>query len=60
MASDQVATVAVPDAANVPAIYGGVVVGASAHADAAAAFLAWLAGADGAAILAGFGFLPTP
>jgi len=33
---------------------------ASANQDAAAAFLAWLAGPDGQAILGGFGFLPPP
>jgi molybdate transport system substrate-binding protein len=59
-ASSKVATVAVPDAANVPASYSGVVVKASAHADAARAFLDWLAGPDGQAILASFGFLPPP
>ena len=41
-----------------PATYAGVVVKASANAAAAAAFLAWLAGPDGQAILASFGFLP--
>jgi molybdate transport system substrate-binding protein len=59
-ASSKVATVAVPDAANVPASYSGVVVKASARADAARAFLDWLAGPDGQAVLAGFGFLPPP
>ena len=56
--STKVTTIAVPDAANVPATYGGVVVKASANAAAAQAFLTWLAGADGQAILASFGFLP--
>ena len=56
--STKVTTVAVPDTANVPATYGGVVVKASPNAAAAGAFLAWLAGPDGQAILAGFGFLP--
>jgi molybdate transport system substrate-binding protein len=56
--SSKAATIAVPDAANVPATYGGVVVKASAHPAAAAAFLAWLAGPDGRAILASFGFVP--
>ena len=41
-----------------PATYAGVVVKASANLDAAQAFLAWLAGPDGQAILAAFGFLP--
>lgn len=57
-ASDKVDTVDVPDEANVPATYDGVVVKASANQDAAAAFLNWLAGPDGQAILAKFGFLP--
>jgi molybdate transport system substrate-binding protein len=56
--STAVMSIDVPDVANVPATYGGVVVKASAHQAEAAAFLAWLAGADGQAILAGFGFLP--
>lgn len=56
--STKVTTVAVPDAANVPATYGGVVVKASPNVAAAQAFLAWLAGPDGQAILASFGFLP--
>ena len=47
-----------PDAANVLATYAGVVVKASPNAAAAQAFLAWFAGPDGQAILAGFGFLP--
>jgi molybdate transport system substrate-binding protein len=56
--STKVATVTVPPTANVPATYGGVTVKASANAAAAAAFLAWLAGPDGQAILSTFGFLP--
>ena len=59
-ASTKVATVDVPDAANVPATYGGVVATASTHATEAQAFLTWLAGAQGQAILAAFGFLPPP
>lgn len=57
-ASSKVATVEVPGAANLLATYAGVVVKASAHADAAAAFLAWLAAPDGQAILGSFGFVP--
>jgi molybdate transport system substrate-binding protein len=57
-ASTKVATVDVPDAANVPATYAAVVVKASKNADAARTFLSWFAGPDGAAILASFGFLP--
>ena len=58
--SNGVATVDVPDAANVPATYGGVVVKASKHSTEAQAFLAWLAGPGGQAILAGFGFQAPP
>jgi molybdate transport system substrate-binding protein len=58
--STKVATIAVPDAANVPATYSAVVVKASANAAAAQAFLTWFAGPDGQAILASFGFLPAP
>ena len=58
--SNKVQTIVVPAAANVPATYSGVVVKASVSAAAAAAFLSWLAGPDGGAILATFGFLPTP
>jgi molybdate transport system substrate-binding protein len=57
-ASTRVTTVEVPDSANVLATYAGVVVKASPNAAAAQAFLAWFAGPDGRAILAGFGFLP--
>lgn len=57
-ASTKVTTIDVPPTANVPASYAGVVVKASSNAGAAQAFLTWLAGPDGQAILAGFGFLP--
>jgi molybdate transport system substrate-binding protein len=56
-ASGKVETVDIPDDANVPATYSGVVVNASPHADAARAFLDWFAGPDGQAILATYGFL---
>ena len=59
-ASTKVTTIDVPADANVRAAYAGVVVKASAHPEAARAFLAWWAGADGKAILAGLGFLPPP
>jgi molybdate transport system substrate-binding protein len=58
--ADGITTIPVPDAANVPATYGGVVVKASAAGDAAAAFLAWLTGPDAQAILADAGFTPVP
>jgi molybdate transport system substrate-binding protein len=57
-ASDKVTSVAIPDGANVPATYGAVVVKASANQAAATAFLSWLEGTDGQAVLATFGFLP--
>jgi molybdate transport system substrate-binding protein len=57
-ASDRIETVDVPEGANVSATYAGVVVRASGHLAAARAFLAWLAGPDGTAILARSGFLP--
>jgi molybdate transport system substrate-binding protein len=56
--SDDVAQVALPAAANVPARYAGVVVASSPDQEAAAAFLEWLAGPDGQAVLATLGFLP--
>jgi molybdate transport system substrate-binding protein len=56
-ASTRVATVDVPDSANVLASYAGVVVKASPNAAAARAFLAWFAGPAGQAILTSFGFL---
>jgi len=51
-----VATIDVPEAANVPATYGGVVVRASKNGEAARAFLRWLRGPSGQAVLASFGF----
>jgi molybdate transport system substrate-binding protein len=59
-ASDEVTPIDVPDAANVSATYAGVVVGESTSQDAAAAFLDWLTGPDGQAVLSSFGFLPPP
>jgi molybdate transport system substrate-binding protein len=59
-ASADVLPIEVPAAANVPATYAAVVVKASANAEAARAFLDWLVGADGQAVLATFGFLPPP
>ncbi len=59
-AGKDVTAVAIPDQANVPATYAGVVVKASAHVPTAHAFLDWVAGPDGQAILATFGFLPPP
>ena len=57
-ASTKVTPVDVPETANVPATYAGVVVKASRNAAAAKAFLDWFAGPDGQATLETFGFLP--
>jgi molybdate transport system substrate-binding protein len=57
-ASTKVATIEIPTEANVPTTYAGVVVKASPNAAAGHAFLTWLAGPDGQAVLGGFGFLP--
>ena len=59
-ASDKVKTVDVPDSANVPATYAGVVVKASDNQGAASKFMDWFTGPDGQAILSSFGFLPPP
>jgi molybdate transport system substrate-binding protein len=56
-ASDGVTVIAVPDAANVRALYGGVVVKAGSHREASRRFLAWLVGAEGQAALSTSGFL---
>ncbi len=56
-ASSRVEAIDVPAAANVPAHYAGVVVKASGQQAAGRAFLAWLTGPDGQAILASFGFV---
>ena len=57
-ASNKVTPIDVPDTANVPATYAGVVVKASKNAAAAKTFLDWFAGPGGQAILSEFGFLP--
>jgi molybdate transport system substrate-binding protein len=59
-ASTKVTPIDLPDTANVPATYAGVVVKASKNAAAARTFLDWFAGPDGQAILGEFGFLPPP
>ena len=56
--STKVKTITVPPDANVPATYAGVVVKSSKNTAAAGAFLTWLAGPGGQAVLAQFGFLP--
>ena len=57
VASDGLRVIEIPPEAAVTATYGGVVIAASSDVDAAAAFLGWLAGPDGQAALAGFGFV---
>jgi len=59
-ATDRVEQVTIPGEANAPATYAGVVLRSSSHGEAAAEFLAWLAGPRGQAILADFGFTPPP
>ena len=56
--SDKVNVVPIPPQANVLAIYAGVVINGSAQAPAAHAFLEWLAGPIGGAILTDAGFVP--
>jgi molybdate transport system substrate-binding protein len=55
--SSQVRALPIPATANVPATYAGVVVASTAHVADARAFLDWLAGPGGRAILERFGFL---
>ena len=57
-ASTKVARIDVPETANVPATYSGVVIKASTNATAAQGFLDWFAGPGGQAILGESGFLP--
>jgi molybdate transport system substrate-binding protein len=59
-ASTTVNTIAVPAGANVPATYAGIVVKGAANPGVAHAFLDWLVGPEGQAILSGFGFLSPP
>lgn len=58
IASTKIKTVGIPSQANVLATYAAVSIKASSHQAAARQVLAWLVGADGQAILAGFGFRP--
>ncbi|MCI0344320.1 MAG: molybdate ABC transporter substrate-binding protein [Chloroflexi bacterium] len=58
VASGEVMSVAIPEDANVAVTYAGIVVKASDNREEAHAFLDWLAGPEGQAILAEFGFLP--
>jgi molybdate transport system substrate-binding protein len=58
--STEVTTVDVPPGANIVATYAGATLKGSRHPDAARAFLTWLAGAGGQAILRQFGFRAPP
>ena len=60
MHASRVTVIELPEAAAVTATYSGVVVEASRQRATAHAFLDWLAGRDGSAILTEFGFLPPP
>jgi molybdate transport system substrate-binding protein len=59
-ASRTVAAIEIPDSANRPATYAGVVLAGSTRRAEAHALLDWLVGPAGVEILAGFGFLPPP
>jgi molybdate transport system substrate-binding protein len=60
-AAGSVQEIPIPDEANVPATYAAIVLRDAPHREAAARFLAWLAGAEGQAVLARFGFVaPAP
>jgi molybdate transport system substrate-binding protein len=58
VASNGVRAIDIPEAANVPASYAGVVIKVSTNQAAANAFLDWLVGAEAQSILASFGFQP--
>lgn len=55
--SSTVVTMDIPADANVRATHAGIVPSTSTQPDAAAAFLAWVAGPEGQAVLAPLGFL---
>jgi molybdate transport system substrate-binding protein len=54
------AAIPIPDPAQVRAEYAGVVLRRSEHPEPSHAFLDWLRGRDGQAVLRRFGFLPPP
>lgn len=60
LAATDVTTVEIPPQGNVLASYAGVVIRSSSHAADASAFLQWLLGRVGQAILTSRGFLPAP
>ena len=56
---DKLERIEIPAGANIPAAYAGVVIDGPPEQEVAArAFLDWLAGPEGQAVLADFGFLP--
>jgi molybdate transport system substrate-binding protein len=57
LASEAVEVVDIPDEANTAATYAGCVLAASDELAESEAFLAWLIGPEGQAILADFGFV---
>jgi molybdate transport system substrate-binding protein len=60
LSSTEVTTLDVPPGVNVVATYAGAALKGSRHPDAARAFLTWLAGPGGQAILRQFGFRAPP
>lgn len=58
LATPGLTVIGLPREAAIAATYAGVVLGASDNRPAAHAFLAWLAGADGARVLGRFGYGP--
>jgi molybdate transport system substrate-binding protein len=59
-AGESIHSLVLPPELNLPATFAGVVLRNTANEDAAGAFLGWLAGPDGQAILAKYGFSPPP
>jgi molybdate transport system substrate-binding protein len=57
LASLRVTAIPIPEGANVSPTYAGCVIATSDHVDQATAFLEWLAGPVGQAVLAEFGFV---
>jgi molybdate transport system substrate-binding protein len=57
-ASAKVRTIPIPPTSGVPVAYAGVVLKSSAETAAGHAFLGWLVGPAGQAVLSRFGFLP--
>jgi len=59
-AGARVRVIPIPEEANVAVTYAAVVLRDAPHREAATAFLAWLAGPEGQALLARFGFTAPP